>query len=310
MEKQITNGSLLIAHIVAFLTVAIWGTTFVSTKVLINHSMSPAQIFLLRFLIAYATMMVIQLIGVATPMKITGKFRLFSNTWRDELVMVFLGITGGSLYFLTENEALRYSTASNVSLIVCICPLLTTVLLGLFYKNERLTKVQWLGSMIACAGMALVVLNGHFVLHLSPLGDTLAFCAALCWAFYSLFIKQVSSVYPSIFITRKIFFYGLLTVIPYFIFVPGMPPIEVITDWPVMGNLLFLGFVASMLCFLTWNWCIVRLGAVQATNYIYFNPLVTILAAWLILSERITIYILIGAAMIVIGMYWAERVRK
>lgn len=298
MQKERIQSSVLFAHIVAFVTVAIWGTTFVSTKVLINRGITPAQIFALRFLLAYGS------IWLISPKRLLGK------NIKDELIFLALGVTGGSMYFMTENEALRYSTASNVSLIVCICPLLTTILLSLFYQSERLTKIQWLGSMIACVGMALVVFNGHFVLHLSPLGDTLAFCAALCWAFYSLLIKQVSSSYPSIFITRKIFFYGLLTIIPYFFFVPGMPSPKVLVALPVAANLLFLGFVASMLCFLTWNWCIARLGAVRATNYIYFNPLVTIVAAWLILFERITVYIIIGAVMIILGMYLAEKTRN
>lgn len=298
MQKEGLRSSILFAHVVAFVTVAIWGTTFVSTKVLINNSLTPAQIFLFRFILAYLS------IRIISPK------RLFSDNIRDELIFLALGVTGGSLYFMTENEALCHSTATNVSLIVCICPLLTTLLLGLFYHSERLSKVQWLGSLIACSGMALVVLNGHFVLHLSPWGDTLAFCAALCWAFYSLLIKRVSASYPSVFITRKVFFYGLITIIPYFIFVPSMPSLHLLMDIPVLVNLLFLGFVASMLCFLTWNWCITRLGAVHATNYIYFNPLMTIIAAQIVLNERITLYIIAGTALIIVGMYLAERMRR
>jgi drug/metabolite transporter (DMT)-like permease len=298
MQKEGLRSSKLFAHIVAFITVAIWGTTFVSTKVLINNGLTPAQIFMYRFLLAYIS------IWMISPK------RLLSNNIRDELIFLALGVTGGSLYFMTENEALCHSTASNVSLIVCICPLLTTLLLGLFYHSERLSKVQWLGSLIACCGMALVVLNGHFVLHLSPLGDTLAFSAALCWAFYSLLIKRVSAFYSSVFITRKVFFYGLITIVPYFVFVPQMPSIHLLTSMPVLANLLFLGLIASMLCFLIWNWCITRLGAVHATNYIYFNPLMTIIVARLVLNERITVYIAAGAALIIIGMYLAERMRK
>jgi len=298
MQKEGLRSSILFAHVVAFVTVAIWGTTFVSTKVLINHGLTPAQIFLFRFLLAYLS------IWIISPK------RMFSDNIRDELIFLALGVTGGSLYFMTENEALCHSTATNVSLIVCICPLLTTLLLGLFYHSERLTKVQWLGSLIACSGMALVVLNGRFVLHLSPWGDTLAFAAALCWAFYSLLIKRVSAVYPSVFITRKVFFYGLITIIPYFIFVPEMSSLHLLADIPVLTNLLFLGFVASMLCFLTWNWCITRLGAVHATNYIYFNPLMTIIVARIVLNERITLYIIAGTALIILGMYLAERMRR
>ena len=80
-------------HILAILTVAVWGTTFISTKILINNGLSPQEIFLLRFIIAY--------IGIwfISPRKI------FSDSIKDELTMFAAGLTGGTLYFLTENTA-------------------------------------------------------------------------------------------------------------------------------------------------------------------------------------------------------------
>ena len=78
----------------------------------------------------------------------------------------------------------------------------------------------------------------------------------------------------------------------------------------ILLNLLFLGCVASMLCFLAWNWVLKKLGAVVATNYVYFNPVTTILFAWAILSEQITIYFLLGTALILLGMFLADRGKK
>lgn len=297
MHKEMFSSSNLFAHVMAFVTVTIWGVTFISTKILIAQGLTPVQIFVSRFSLAYVSIWLFC------------SKRLFADNVRDELTFLLLGITGGSLYFMTENMALCYSTASNVSLIVCICPLLTTFLISIFYHSEQLSLVQWIGSLIACGGMALVVMNGHFVLHLSPLGDTLAFCAALCWAFYSLFVKNISQRYPSVFITRKLLFYGLLTILPYFAFVPDMPSPDVFVRPQVYGNILFLGIIASMLCYITWNWCIVHLGAVNATNYIYFNPLMTIFFAWLILNEHITAFIIAGALMILFGMFLVEKRR-
>jgi len=155
-----------------------------------------------------------------------------------------------------------------------------------------------------------VVLNGHFILHLSPLGDTLAFAACLCWAVYSLLMIPVNKRYDTIFITRKVFFYGLLSMIPYFLIWPEMPPMGMVFRLDVLANLLFLGFVASMLCFLAWNWVMKKLGAVTVTNYVYFNPVTTVLFAWIILSERITIYFLIGTLLILTGMYLCNQNKK
>ena len=78
-------------HLVAVLTVGIWGLTFISTKVLIGHGLSPQEIFLLRFLIAYMG------IWLISPRK------LFADNWKDEFWMFLGGMTGGSFYFFTEN---------------------------------------------------------------------------------------------------------------------------------------------------------------------------------------------------------------
>ncbi len=289
-------------HIVAFLTVAVWGTTFVWTKLLIINGLSPAQIFTLRFIIAYVLLTAFSLWR--------GRHKWLTDNWRDELTMVALGLTGGSMYFLTENEALRFTTATNTSLIVCSCPLFAMLIIALFYKSERFSARQALGSVVALAGMAAVVLNGHFVLHLSPLGDTLALSACLCWALYTLLMKPVMGRYPAMFITRKVFFYGILTILPYYLFVPAMPSWELLLRPEVALNLLFLGSVASMLCYLTWSWCMKGLGAVVCTNWVYVNPITTIIAAWLILDEQITVYFLIGSILIIAGMYLSSKKTK
>ncbi len=288
-----------IYHLVAFATVAIWGCTFVSTKVLMLNGLSPAQIFTLRFLIAYVMMLAVY------------HSRLWADSWRDELKMMLLGISGGSLYFLSENEAMNFTSTTNTSLIVCSCPLFATLLVRLVYRSTtRISMMQLGGSLLAFAGMVIVVLNGRFVLHLSPLGDALAFTACLSWSVYSLLMKWVSAKYGAAFITRKVFFYGVLTILPYYIFYPTLPTAAVLTKPVVMGNLAFLGCLASMICFLTWNWCISKLGAVKATNWVYFNPITTMIFASWVLGEKITPYFLAGATCILLGMFVADRSTK
>ena len=291
-----TRNSNIFYHLVAFLTVAIWGTTFVATKVLMLNGLSPAQIFTLRFSIAYVLMLCFN------------HRRFLADSWKDEAKMALLGITGGSLYFYSENEAMNFTTTTNTSLIVCSCPLFATLLVRMVYKDSsRIHIVQLIGSLLAFVGMIIVVLNGRFVLHLSPVGDALAFTACMCWAIYSLLMKSVSNHYGAAFITRKVFFYGVLTILPYYLFIPGFPPIEVFSRPQVFGNLLFLGCLASMICFLTWNWCISKLGTVKATNWVYFNPITTMIFASWVLNEKITLYFLVGATCILLGMYVTDK---
>lgn len=288
----------LLPHLVAFLVVAIWGTTFVCTKLLLLGGLTPAQIFILRFIIAY-----LLLLGYSLVRGI----RWLSNCWQDELLMVALGVTGGSLYFLTENSAMNYTTTTNTSIIVSLCPLFASAIIGLFFRSQRLNRLQTVGTLMAAAGVVVVVMNGHFVLHLSPLGDALAFAACLCWAFYSLLMIPANIRYDTVFVTRKVFFYGLVSMIPYLIAHPELN-VHLLLDQPVlMWNLLFLGCVASMLCFLAWNWALKQLGAVIATNYVYLNPVTTIVFAWCILDEQITSWFILGTLLILFGMYLVDR---
>ena len=285
-------------HIVAFVVVAIWGSTFVFTKLLLLGGLTAAQIFMLRFIIAYVRLLVYCLIrGI----------RWVADSWRDELLMAALGVVGGSLYFLTENSAMNYTTTTNTSIIVSLCPLFASAIIGLFYKSERLSRLQAFGMVMAAAGVIVVVMNGHFVLHLSPRGDALAFAACLCWAVYSLLMIPANARYDTVFITRKVFFYGLLSMIPYYIMYPGLNLHLLFTHPQLMWNLLFLGSVASMLCFLTWTWVLKQLGAVVATSYVYLNPVTTIVFAWFLLGEQITLWFILGTLFILLGMYLADR---
>lgn len=282
-------------HLAALFTVSVWGATFVSTKALIAAGLTPAEIFLMRFALGYLCIL---------PL---APRRLRAENRRDEAAFAAAGVCGGSLYFLLENVALEYAPASNVSLLVCTAPVWTALAAGRADRGERMTRRQAAGAALAAAGMALVVLNGRFVLHISPAGDLLALAAALSWMGYSLVIKRLGARYPASFIARKVFFYGMATILPVFVFRPFAATGELLARPVVWANLLFLGVVASGFCYALWNAVMRRLGAVRATNYIFFNPLVTMLTAALCIGERITAPALAGAAMILCGMWHAER---
>jgi drug/metabolite transporter (DMT)-like permease len=287
--------SLLPYHLMTLFTVIVWGTTYVSTKVLIEHGLSPAEIMMLRFILAYVC------IWFLSPKK------LFCRSWRDEGIMILLGMTGGSLYFIVENTALGITLASNVSLILCTAPLLSALLLRLFNKNEKLRSNLVYGAVLAMLGVAFVVFNGHFILKLNPLGDFLALMASLMWAFYSLLLKKVDSRYPTVLITRKVFFYGMLTILPYFIFRPMTMTLQMLAEPVIWMNLLFLAFVASLVCFILWNVAVKNIGPITATNYLYIQPIVTLITAAIAIHETITFLAIIGCVLIIGGVYVAQK---
>ncbi len=280
----------LLWHLLAVGVVAVWGTTFVNTKILYNSGLTPSEIFFLRFLIAYIA------IWFISPRK------LFANSWRDEGTMLLLGITGGSLFFVAENSAVALTYVNNVSFITSTSPLVTVILGIVFVKSIKATWTLIVGSLIALVGVGLVIFNGSFILHLNPWGDLLALLTAVCWAVYTLLMKSVSEKYSAVFITRKLFFYGLLTVLPMFLIDPWTVSLATLLTPKVAFNLLLLGLVASFLCFALWTVVIERLGVMTASNYQYLNPITTVVASAIWLSEPMTAIAYIGSALILIGV--------
>lgn len=289
----------MMKYFIAIMVVATWGTTFVSSKVLLNSGLMPADIFFYRFLMAYFIMLFVC------------HKKLRADNIKDELTFLGLGLMGGSIYFLTENMALSYSTTANVSILVSTTPIITAFVLALFYKNERMKLRQIIGSFIAFIGVTLIVLNGQLNLHLNPLGDTLALMAATTWAFYSLFMKRVMGRYSSDFITRKIFFYGVLTILPYFAIVQPLGTDTSLLFKPhIIGNLIFLGVIASSLAYLMWSWALREIGTVKASNLIYTQTIVTMILGSIVLGERITLMAVSGVVILFTGVILAVRTPK
>ena len=288
------KNSLAFYHLLALLTVIIWGTTFVATKVLLQHGLGPIDIMFYRFLLAYFCLLVIS------------HKRLWADNWKDEGMLMLAGLTAGTLYFIAENTAIGISQASNVALLVCTTPIFTALLTHFIYK-EPLRKNMMIGSIIALIGVGLVVFSGSVILKINPLGDFLSIRASLMWAGYCLRLKPWGNRYPTVFITRKVFLYSILSLLVYFLFDPLCMQADVLLQPVVMYNLLFLGIVASMLCFIAWNTAVKALGPSHTANYIYIQPMSTLVLSSIILSEVITLTSLIGAACIIGGIYLAEK---
>ena len=293
-------------HLMAIMVIMIWGVTFVNTKVLLGHGMDAAEIFVLRFVMGYALIWMMNDGGQTLPNGRRLRRKLFADSWRDEGILVLISITGGSLYFMMENLAVKYSLTNNVSFIVCTAPLWTIMLGMAVFRDVKATPRLLSGSAAALLGMALIIFNGQFVMHLNPLGDMLALAAALNWAVYSLLMRNIAKRYSAVFVTRKLFFYGLLTILPYFAFYPWQFPLSRLSEATVMGNLLFLGVLASFVGYALWSLSIKKIGAISASNYVYLNPIATVVASAIFLNEPMTLMAYAGLALILLGVYFAN----
>ncbi|WP_303742646.1 DMT family transporter, partial [uncultured Duncaniella sp.] len=206
--------------------------------------------------------------------------------------------------------ALEYTLVSNVSLITSLSPLLTVLLIGFIYKTDRVGKETIFGSCLAFLGVGLVIFNSSFSLSINPLGDLLSLLAALCWAIYSIIIKKLNPLYSALFITRKTFFYGVVTAIPFLLIEPSITPPSVLLEPKLIANLLFLALFCSMFAYLMWAVINAKIGAVKAANYMYFQPVVTLVFSFLILGEKISFVGYTGCAMILLGVWLADFLQK
>ena len=285
-------------HVAAAAMIIVWGISFLNTRVLLNAGLNPTEIFVARFTIAYLALL------VAT------RFKMQFNSLKDELLFLICGIMGGSAYFIAENTAIKLTLISDVSIIICIAPLLTALLGAIFYRDERITPLMGLGMVIAFIGSTVLALRDGLVWGDSILGDLLAMLAALVWAIYCMVLKKLNRSYTTLFITRKSFFYGLLTAIPFLF----LQPSEI--DWSAMyqpvvwGNLIYLGLICSMAAYFVWGITVKRIGAVRASNYIYWSPVVSIIAAAIWFGEHPTLIAYLGCALIMAGVIIAEKFKR
>ncbi|KLU64875.1 putative amino-acid metabolite efflux pump [Desulfosporosinus acididurans] len=288
------NHKLVAGHLSALGTILIWGVTFISTKLLLKD-FTPIEILLFRFIIGYIALFLVY------------PHRLKTKDFKEELLFALSGLCGVTLYFLLENIALTFTLAANVGIIVSIAPLFTA-LLAYFFEGENLRTEFFIGFIVAIIGIVLVMLNGSYFLRVNPLGDILASLAAIVWAVYSVLMRRISRFhYNTIGCTRKVFFYGLLFMIPALFFVPFHFDYYAFTKVQNMFNLLFLGLGASAVCFVSWNWSVSILGAVKTSVYIYIVPVITIAASALILHEIITWVAFVGVLLTLAGLYVSER---
>ncbi len=285
-------------HALACMTILIWGTTFISTKVLLRD-ITPLQILFTRFMIGYLALW-------AVCPKLTKIRRK-----KEELYFLAAGLCGVTLYFLMENIALTYTQASNVGIIVAVSPFFT-MFFGIWLLKQRRPGVRFfVGFLIAMTGILCISLEGSQRLQLNPKGDLLALGAAAVWALYSTITKKISSFgYTTIPMTRRIFFYGLLCMLPVILF-SGMklPAVEQLTMVNI-ANILFLGLGASALCFVSWNSAVRILGTVQTSVYIYAVPVVTTLASVWILKETVTVIGIAGIVMILSGLLMSQNEKE
>ncbi len=287
------NNKIITGHVAALFTLIVWGTTYISTKVLLVD-FKPVEILFFRFVMGLVALF------IAYPHPLKG------TTKKQELTFALAGLSGLTMYYLLENIALTYTSASNVGVIISVAPFFTAVLSGMFLKEEKPKMGFYLGFVVAMAGICIISFNGA-ELNLNPKGDILALIAAFVWALYAVLSKKIAGYgYNIIQSTRRIFTYGIVFMIPCLFFFDFNFDLARFRDSVNLLNMIYLGLGASALCFVTWNFAVKVLGAVKTSVYIYASPVITVVMSVVILHEKVTVLSAVGIVLTLAGLLLSD----
>ncbi len=285
MEKSFRKN--LRGHLSAALAVTVWGSAFIATAKLLA-SFSELEVVLLRFIIAYL------FIWILFP----HRRRMPA---RDEIRIALSGVLGCTLYFWSENLALAGTSASTVSILVSTSPVFVALLEYARRREKQTLRGIFTGFALAMTGVILTV-SQQIPAGAHWYGSLFALLASLCWAGFAFMQAPLLERYPPVLLTRKLLFYGILSILPLLLIRNRPFPISAIFQSGNLYYLLFLGIAGSGIGFLLWNTAQELLGVVRSNNYLYAVPFVTLAVSFLFLGEPVTLRQVAGSVLIVCGV--------
>ncbi|MBU0954921.1 MAG: DMT family transporter [Spirochaetes bacterium] len=282
------------AIILAVITALIWGLSFLSIKTAVAV-VPPMSLGFARFVIASLILFIVLLFRRKLPKLAIKDFPLMAAT----------GFVGVTVYFLGENNGVMLLTASESSIIIGTIPVLT-VLADRIFAGTRLGKKQYLGAILSAIGVTVIVLES-LKLSAQPKGYLFMAIAAFSWVAYAFMTKPLASKYSRVEVSFWHSFFGALGFIPFVLF--ETVPWNMI-NLNITIQVLYLGIFCSALGYLFYITCLGTLGASVASVFINLIPVVSVVASFLILGERLSAWQLTGGAIAIIGVYIANLTSK
>lgn len=297
------SRSTLIKYLNPLLAVSFWGVSFIATKILLNELL-PLELIMLRLVLA-----VIFLTGIALYTK-----RSFAINFKNHTGILILALIA-VLHLWIQVTGLQYTSASNTGWIIGITPVFMA-LLGYFIFKEKLNVIRVAGILIAFFGLLLLISKGDFtnINLISNKGDLLVLGSAFTWSVYSMVNKRVSLSYPPMMTILFLFLMMAIIISPFsisghmFIAISSLS----LTSWL---SILFLGIFCSGIAYVLWAQALNELDSAVVGVFLYFEPFVTIFAAWLILDELITFImfvsgLIITGGVILVNLKWKPSFKK
>lgn len=287
---EIHNKEHKLGHALALGSVFIWSSLYVSVKILLEV-FNPLELLFLQSILGYIILWIAKPKTLKIPLK-------------NEIFFALCGLFGITIYNLFLNLAMERTLASNVSVIITTAPLFAGIF-SFCFKLEKPYVNFFLGFVISIVGVYLLSFNE--VLKINPLGDILAIISAVGWGAYAVLVARVMNLKYDIFLTtRRILFWGIIFMIPSFLWLDFAPNLSALKEPKIALNLFFVALFASALCFIMWNKATNLIGVVRTNIYVYLTPVFTIIASIVVLDERLSLVACLGVGLVLLGVIVAE----
>lgn len=293
MMKQQTKSNRL-AYAMLGTTVFLWGGSSVVAK-FVGRDLPPFTIAGTRILLASAVLLyfLIRKQGFLLPRR---------QDWPMVFALGMFGIFGTNAFF---HQAIQYTSPTNVALIAAGSPIVITLLSAIILR-ERISLYQVTGVMLSFAGVAVVITKGSWSVLVNlnlNVGDIIMLGNPICFALYTVFTKRLVDRYSPLFMSAYTNLVAVVFFVPFVIYELTTMQSGISISLTDIGAFAYLGFLASSMGILWWNKGIERVGASRAGIFMNGSPVSAMLLSALFLGEKLTLAQIIGAVMVIIGVY-------
>jgi len=288
------TGGMNWSSVFLLLPVVFWGFSYIAIKVVLRE-LEPVEMISVRFLLAAPTLyLIIRAKGLRVwPVRMKGR------------LIVAAGIV--FLHFWVMAVGMKETSASNTAWILTTAPIFIAGLSWVYLK-ESFNTFQWAGLLLACSGVFALVYNGDSVNlgWINSRGDVIVLGSCVTWAFYTVATREITAKVNPLVATFYMTGIAGLVFVPYTLVVTG-PGKFVGVQTTTAVSLAFLGVFCLAFAFWLWSEGLKRQPAAEVGVWLYVEPLITMVGAWMLLSEPITVWLLVGALLISLGVCVAQR---
>ncbi|WP_332648470.1 DMT family transporter [Lysinibacillus sp. 54212] len=281
------------------LATLLWGGNFVIGRA-VAGDIPPITLAFLRWCVAFIVFLPL------AYSRTKREWHMIKNNWPAVIIMA---LTGVACFNTLVYIGLHYTTSINASLMNSSTPIIIYILSFVFLK-ERLSKFQIVGTALSLTGVLFIISGGSIQSLLSfsfNKGDLIVLFAVFCWAVYSLLVKQFAGQLPGYSTFLVTIALGALMLLPFTIYELLTTSVAIVWSPSTICAILYVGIVASIIAFLSWNTGVVALGANKASIYLNFIPLFSAIFAVIFLNEELLLSQIIGGIAVICGVVISNR---